>query len=65
MIKVIKSASKTEKAKEESRLGCQYSVLLELPNFRPIEMLLIDPMHNLFLGTANILQEIYGLVEIF
>ena len=28
-------------------------MLLELPYFRPIEMLLIDPMHNLFLGTAK------------
>ena len=53
VIKVLKSTSKTEQAKEESRLGCRYSVLLELPSFRPIEMLLIDPMHNLFLGTAK------------
>ena len=44
---------KTEQAKEESRLGYRYSVLLNLPYFRPIEMLPIDPMHNLFLGTAK------------
>lgn len=53
VIKVLKCTSKSEQAKEESRLGCRYSVLLELPYFRPIEMLLIDPMHNLFLGTAK------------
>ena len=55
-----RSSSKTGQAKEESRLGCRYSVLLELPSFQPIEMLLIDPMHNLFLGTAK-----EGLVEIY
>ena len=37
----------------ESQLGCRYSVLLKLPYFNPINMLVIDPMHNLFLGTAK------------
>ena len=37
----------------EAELGCRFSSLLDLPYFRPIEMLLIDPMYNLFLGTAK------------
>ena len=37
----------------ESKLGCRYSALLDLPYYRPIEMTLIDPMHNLFLGTTK------------
>ena len=37
----------------EAELGCRFLSLLDLPYFRPIEMLLIDPMHNLFLGTAR------------
>ena len=49
----LKCTTKTKRAKKESELGCRYSVLLDLPYFRPIEMLLIDPMHNLFLGTAK------------
>ena len=53
VVKVLKCTSKIEQVKKESRLGCRYSVLLELPYFCPIEMLLIDPMHNLFLGTAK------------
>ena len=53
VVKLLKCKSKTEQKKAESRLGCRYSVLLELPYFQPIEMLLIDPMHNLFLGTAK------------
>ena len=45
--------TKTEKSHRESQLGCRYSELLRLPYFDPVRMLLIDPMHCLFLGTAN------------
>ena len=48
----LKCTSKTERERKESQLGCRYSVLLDLPYFKPIEMLLIDAMHNLFWGTA-------------
>ena len=37
----------------ESTNGCRYSVLLELPYFDAPRMLVLDPMHNLFLGTAK------------
>ena len=37
----------------ESKLGCPYSVLMQLPYFDPIKMLAIEPMHNLFLGAAK------------
>ena len=49
--KILKSTSKTEQERLESQFGCRYSVLLDLPYFDPIRMLLIDPMHNLFMGT--------------
>ena len=45
--------TKTEKSHRELQLGCRYSELLRLPYFDPVRMLLIDPMHCLFLGTAN------------
>ena len=38
----------------ESELGCRYSVLLELPYFDAPTMLVIDPMHCLFLGLAKL-----------
>ena len=38
---------------KESELGCRYSCLLELPYFDPVRMLQVDPMHNLYLGTAK------------
>ena len=37
----------------ESESGCRYSVLLKLPYFDAPRMLIVDPMHNLFLGTAK------------
>lgn len=37
----------------ESELGCRYSILLELPYFDAPKMLALDPMHNLFLGSAK------------
>ena len=37
----------------ESKYGCRYSALLDLPYFDPIVMTVIDPMHNLYLGTAK------------
>ena len=51
--KVLQCTTKTQREKRASELGCRFSSLLDLPYFRPIEMLLIDPMHNLFLGTAK------------
>ena len=33
----------------------RYSILLDLPYFDPVRMTVVDPMHNLFLGTAKYL----------
>lgn len=51
--KLFKCTTKTQRDKKEIELGCRYSSLLKLSYFRPVEMVLIDPMHNLFLGTAK------------
>ena len=51
--RILSCTSKTEREKKESELGCRYSLLLDLPYFDPIRMTIIDPMHNLFLGTAK------------
>jgi len=37
----------------ESESGCRYSVLLKLPYFDAPRMLIVDPMHNLSLGSAK------------
>ena len=50
---INKSRNKTERNELESRHGCRYSVLLDLPYFDPVRMTIVDPMHNLFLGSAK------------
>lgn len=44
---------------KQSELGVRYSVLLELEYFDPIEFTVIDVMHNLFLGSAKRVLEIW------
>ncbi len=41
------------KAQQKLKHGCRYSVLLELPYFDVVRFSVIDPMHNLLLGTAK------------
>ena len=50
---IMRCRTKTQREAKESTLGCRYSVLSHLPYFDPVCMLLIDPMHNLFLGSAK------------
>ena len=45
--------SKSHLRKKESELGCRYSYLLKLPYFDPPTMLVVDAMHNLYLGLAK------------
>ena len=53
-VEAIKSCTTVKHQSElESKFGCRYSVLLDLPYFDPIRMTIIDPMHNMFLGTAK------------
>ena len=50
---ILKCTTKTARLSAEKKFGCRYSVLLDLPYFDPVRMLLVDPMHNLFMGTAK------------
>ena len=43
----------------EREHGVRYSALLELPYFDPVTMCVIDPMHNLLLGTCKHIVEIW------
>lgn len=50
---IVRCKTKTNRERLEKEYGVRYSVLLELDYFDPIRMTVIDPMHNLFLGTAK------------
>ena len=52
-LSLMNIATKTRRQNAESKLGCKYSVLLKLPYFDAPRMLIVDPMHNLFLGSAK------------
>ena len=51
IVKNCKSATASEK--KASKLGTRYSILLELPYYSSITTCVVDPMYNLFLGTAK------------
>ena len=48
-----KCKSKSALSEAESNYGIRYSLLLDLPMFDPIRFSVIDPMHNLLLGTSK------------
>ena len=45
--------TRDEQKKIEREHGCRYSILLELPYYNVIRFCVVDPMHNLLLGTAK------------
>lgn len=51
--KIAKCSTKAEKEAFEKKHGVRVSCLLDLDYFDPVRMTPIDPMHNLFLGTAK------------
>ena len=57
--KVLEQVTKTGIEREESNVGARYSVLLSLDYFDPIDFTAIDVMHNLYLGTAKHLFELW------
>lgn len=51
--RVKNCVSESAAEKLASELGCRYTVVFELPYYARVKMCIIDPMHNLFLGTAK------------
>ena len=57
--KIRQCKTKSSKAAMESSLGCRYSALVDLPYFDAPRQLIIDPTHNLFLGTAKYMNTLW------
>ena len=53
MRKVQASTTITEKTQLQKKYGVQYSELCRLPYFDVVRNHVIDPMHNMYLGTAK------------
>lgn len=52
-LNLLSKRTKSDVQTSESASGCRYSILLKLPYFHAPRMLIIEPMHNLFLGSAK------------
>ena len=59
MADIQRTGTKTQKEEKERMYGTKYSVLVKLSYFHFINMCIIDPMHNLFLGTAKKMIQIW------
>lgn len=51
--KIKKAKTAASRSKLETEHGIYYTILSELEYFNPVVHTIIDPMHNLFLGTAK------------
>lgn len=56
---LLKCKSQNAMTSMGSQSGIKYSVLIELPYFNPIRFTIVDPMHNLFLGTAKHVMKVW------
>ena len=54
---ILAESTQESRNAKESLYGARYSELLRLPYFDCIRFTIVDPMHNLFLGTAKRLME--------
>ena len=57
--KYKKCNTRSEQQQIERAYGIRYSILLELPYFDASRMCVVDPMHNLLLGTAKHMLELW------
>lgn len=55
----LRCKTKAEQKKIEREFGIRYTPLIELPYFNPVRQTVVDPMHNLFLGTAKYCLELW------
>lgn len=56
---LLKCKTRSSKTSLESQTGIKYSILMKLPYFNPIQFTIVDPMHNLILGTAKHIMKIW------
>ena len=62
--KVLTASTRQERKDIAKEYGARYSVLFELPYYNCIRSVPIDPMHNLFLGTAKHIMNTWKSLEL-
>ena len=58
-LQLLNATTLSELERKESESGCRYSVLVKLPYFDAPRMAIVDPMHNLFLGSAKHFKDVW------
>ena len=58
-MKSLSCVTRSARAELQKKSGIRYSSLLELPYFNAPPMCVIDPMHNLLLGTSKMIVELW------
>lgn len=58
------SSTRAQQKLIERNSGVRYSILTELPYFNPPRMCIIDPMHNLLLGTSKHMIEVWKALNL-
>ena len=56
---VLKERTPASLQRAESNAGLRHSILLSLPYFDPVRFTVIDPMHNLYLGSGKHALEVW------
>lgn len=64
MSEVLAAATATRRDDLEKLYGARYSELLRLPYFDIIDYHMIDPMHNLLLGTPKHMMNLWKEAEL-
>lgn len=62
--KYLQCNTRSQRYAIERSSGVWYTILLELPYFDAPRMCIIDPMHNLLLGTAKEMVELWKSLNI-
>ena len=57
--KLLECTTKSKQVEIQKKTGIRYSFLLELPYFDSPTMCVIDPMHNILLGTSKMMVELW------
>ena len=64
MHRILSCRTLTQRQKLESEYGTRFTVLSTLPYFDAVRMTVVDPMHNLFLGTSKKMLKIWKSQEL-
>ena len=59
VVELLKERTPSALQRAESSIGLRYSLLLSLPYFDPVRFTIIDPMHNLYLGSGKHAFEVW------